>query len=91
MRGMKITKKYTKTYEILPPAMKWQMSVGDFIAKRKQLGLKTQGYDRCFACGYVFENDFKPNLACVKIKGNMFFCDKCANEINATPTEKGGE
>lgn len=87
---MKITKKYTKTYEIIPPAMKWQMSVGDFIAKRKELGLKTQGYDRCFVCGCVFKKDFVPNLASVKTKGNMFFCDKCADEINDHPTEKGG-
>ena len=87
---MKITKKYTKTYEIIPPATKWKMSVGDFIAKRKQMGLKTQGYDRCFVCGCIFENDFMPNLASVKTKGNMFVCDKCANKINDHSTKKGG-
>lgn len=86
---MKITKRYSKTYEISPPAIKWEISVGDFIAKRKQMGLRTRGYDKCFVCGCVFENDFMPNLASVKTKGNMFVCDKCAKEIN-NPTEKGG-
>lgn len=87
---MKIAKTYTKTYEIKPLTIKWEMSVGDFIAKRKQIGLGTQGYDKCFVCGCVFENDFMPNLASVKTKGNMFVCDKCAKEINH-PTEKGGD
>ena len=87
---MKVIKKYTKEYDIKPPVFKWPISVGDFINKRKENGYKTKEYENCFVCGCAFERDFIPNLAWVTGKGNMFVCDKCANEIKDHPTEKGG-
>ena len=77
---MKITKTTTKTYEIYDCA-KWSMTVGDTISKRKKIGLKTKGLDKCFCCNHKFESHDFPYLGLIKGKENMFICEKCAEKV----------
>lgn len=76
---MKITKTTTKTYEIYDCA-KWSMSVGDTILKREQVGMKSKGFNKCFACGYKFEHEDIPYLGLVRNHANVFICEKCAEK-----------
>ena len=76
-----IVKKITsKNYDIYDCA-KWEMTVKDTIKKRREVGLKTKGLDRCFVCDKKFEGDDFPYLAMIRNYSNQFICDDCANKI----------
>ena len=62
---MKITKTTTKTYDVYDCA-KWGMSVGDTIAKREKVGMKSSGLDKCFICKKEFEYNDIPFLALIR-------------------------
>lgn len=77
---MKIIKTTTKTYEIYDCA-KWEMSVGETIVRREKVGMKTRGYDKCFACGYKFQADDFPYLGLIRNHSNEFICTDCARRV----------
>lgn len=78
---MKITKTTTKTYDIYDCA-KWGMSVGDTIVRREKVGMKSKGFDKCFACNKKFNYDDYPYLALVRGHKNVFICEECAKQVN---------
>lgn len=77
---MKVTKTTTKTYEIYDCA-KWEMSVGDTILKREKMGMKSKGFDKCFACKYKFKYEDIPYLGLVRGHSNAFICKECAEKL----------
>lgn len=78
---MKVTKTFTVEYEVEPLALKWHMTVGNFIATRRRLGIDSEGYDKCFICDTQLADNFEPGFISVKGVGNMFVCDKCMNRV----------
>lgn len=84
---MKITKTTTKTYDIYDCA-KWQMTVGDTILKREQIGMKTKGFDKCFICKHKFNPSEIPYLALIRTHPNVFICKDCAKKVNKERVEE---
>ncbi len=78
---MKISRTTTKTYDIFDCA-KWEMSVGDTILKREEIGMKSGGLDKCFSCKKMFESTDYPYLALIRNHKNMFICEECARKVN---------
>ena len=88
---MKVIKRTMNEYEVEPLLLKWHITVGNFISKRKMLGLNSEGYEKCFMCDRQFEDDFFPAFVSVKGVGNMFVCNECMSYLMQDhPTEKGG-
>lgn len=84
---MKITKTTIKTYEIYDCA-KWEMSIGETIVRREKVGMKTRGYDKCFACGHKFKSDDFPYLGLIRNHSNEFICTDCARKVNPERIEE---
>ena len=78
---MKITKTIVREYEICDFA-KWSQTIGETLTFRESRGIKNRGLDKCFACGYKFENEEYPYLALIKNYKNQFICEKCAEKVN---------
>lgn len=78
MMDRKITKTITMTYafKVFPAA--WKMKQGEFLERRKRLGLSTKKFERCFCCGKELLLDDVPIFIQVEHIGNRFACKKCA-------------
>ena len=79
---MKITKTYTKTYDIYE-SYKCTYTFGETMAAREKICKDThnKGLDKCFVCGYNFKNDDIPWLSFVKNHRNVFLCETCAKQV----------
>ena len=84
---MIITKTTIKTYEIYDCA-KWEISVGETIIRREAIGMKTKGYDKCFACGHKFQSYDFPYLGLIRNHSNEFICIDCARKVNSERIEE---
>ena len=63
---MKITKRYSETYE---------------ITKENLGGRKMKGMQKCFVCGHRFEDEDHVNLAAVTGHKNVLVCDECEKRM----------
>lgn len=77
---MKITKTYTKTYELFDAA-KWGMTFGATIENRKKQNLSNKELHTCFICDYEFKDDGIPYLGLIRGNKNVFLCDKCGKGV----------
>lgn len=78
---MKITKRYSKTYE-LTKAIPFGV-YGEIVESRKKIWAdgKMKGMQKCFVCGHRFENEDHVNLATVTGHKNVLVCDECEKQI----------
>lgn len=70
----------TRKYNIYDCA-KWSMTIKDTIIKRAKMGLKTNGFDKCFMCNKKFDGADIPYLALIHNYKNQFICDDCAQKV----------
>lgn len=81
------TKITTRKYDIYDCA-KWQMTVGNTISLRENMGMSTKGFNQCFVCKKKFNYDDYPYLALVKSHKNVFVCEECAKKILEEKNER---
>lgn len=80
---MKLTKTYSKTYEIeFWPNSDIVKTWGEFREVRERNKQNTRQFSKCFICGHSFAEDEKVVIASVKTKGNLFVCENCFKEHN---------
>lgn len=79
---MKIAKIVRKTYEVKPFLEVWDISMGEFRRQRKEIGMSTKGFDKCFCCEHLFRDKEIPIIAHVYGIGNKFLCKECASKDN---------
>lgn len=79
---MKITRTYTKTYDIYE-SHKWESTFGETMAGREKIykDAKSKGLDKCFVCGYKFKYSDIPWISFVKNHKNVFLCEECAKQV----------
>ena len=81
---MKITKTVTrrKEYEVtFYPEAPFNMTVGEFIRKREELGAPTNGFKTCFICDRRLSMNKEPVFINVSGVGNRFSCTRCYRQL----------
>lgn len=79
---MKITKRYTKTYECYE-AHKWDTTFASLMETRNRMfGKNHDKYlEKCFMCGQKFKDDDVPWLGFVRNHKNVLLCENCGKGV----------
>ena len=77
---MQITKTTSRTYDVKFHPGSWNMTQRDFIESRKNHGMSTKEFEKCFCCGKTLPLDEVPTFVQVHGVGNRFACKDCTRQ-----------
>ena len=77
---MKITKTTSRTYNVKFFPGSWNITQRDFIESRKNHGMSTKKFEKCFCCGKTLPLDEVPTVVHVEGVGNRFACKACKEQ-----------
>lgn len=79
---MKITRTFSKTYDIYDAAP-WNFTYQDTMESRRKIFGTEQdnALKKCFMCGCEFKDEDIPWLGLVKNYKNVFLCECCGKKV----------